>query len=60
MEGLYSCPPRIEIVDHELHHEVLGVIRAGEQKAARADPKDRDVIGVEDDFEAELCVEAFG
>src|ERR1700735_2618114 len=58
IERLYPCPPRIEVVNHELHHEVLGLVEAGQNEAAGANPEDDD-IAIENFFKAQLDVEAF-
>ena len=52
-------PPRVEVVDHQLHHVVpLGCacVRALQDEAARTDPEDRDVP-VEPELEAEREIE---
>jgi hypothetical protein len=48
---LYSCPPRIQVVDHELHHEVLGLIETRQNEAASANPEDGNVA-IENVFKA--------
>jgi hypothetical protein len=57
-QSLYPCPPRIQIIHHELHHEVLGPIKASQEKTARAHPEDRDIIRIEHDLKAEPDVKA--
>jgi hypothetical protein len=34
------CPPRLEIIDHELHHKVLGLVEGRQDKAAGANAED--------------------
>ncbi len=66
-------PPRIEIIDHELHHEVFGpvfliiqlldnpvlLIKALQDEAAGADAENGDPRVTEQFFEAEGFVEFF-
>src|SRR5262249_13159888 len=57
------APPRVEIVDHELHREVPSVllgVEFGQQEAAFSDCVDRHVMAVEHLSETERVVEAFG
>jgi hypothetical protein len=52
---LYVRPPRIKVVNHELHHKVFNLIEGGQNEAAGTDTEDSDVA-VEDFFEAQLDV----
>ena len=55
-------PPGVEVVDHELHHEIFSpvfLISALKYEAAGAGFEDRD-IAVEEFFEAQGLVEFFG
>jgi hypothetical protein len=53
-------PPRIGIVDHELHHAVLGpllLIPPLQDEACRAHPEDRHVVAIEKLVEPKRSVE---
>jgi hypothetical protein len=50
-------PPRIEIIDHELHHKILGLVEGRQDEAAGATAEDSN-LAVENFFEAQLDVEA--
>jgi hypothetical protein len=51
------CPPRIEVIDHELHHKVLGLVEGRQDEAAGAHAEHSD-LAVENFFEAQFDVEA--
>jgi hypothetical protein len=56
------CPPRIEVVDHQLHHEVLGpffLIVTLQDEPAGSGVENRD-LAVENLLESERFVETFG
>ena len=57
--GDYARPPCIEIVNHELHHEVLDRMKRRQDEAAGADSEDGN-IAIQNLLEAEPRVEALG